>query len=301
MMDLFKNATDKMAGNKLAFNISITGDIGSGKSTVAKELAERLSMRIVDSGQLYRKFALDKNISVLEQNQSDDNSIDIKIDNTIAEMGKNENGIIFVSRLAWHFVPDSIKIYLKVNPLVAAERVVNDTRVGETHTNVEDTLKYNQERKQLELDRYRDMYSIDDPSGYSNADIICNIGYNKPEDVVDILYTAIINREFGFYTDPKVLLPTQCIRDFSISKMNFYIDLLEESKGVDADVSMYRDSLYINDGHHRVAACISLNKNFIRIPKPNVINVKPDIPTPYDYEDMVSIRISEEYKLHCSY
>ena len=145
------------------------------------------------------------------------------------------------------------------------------------------------------------MYSIEDPSGYSNADVICNVGYNGPDEVVDILYNAIINKEFGFYTDPKVLLPTQGIRDFSIEKLNFYINLFKDSIGVDADLSMYRDSIYINDGHHRIAALINLDKKFIKVPKPSIINEKPYIPTPYDYEDMVSIRMNEEYKLHCLY
>ena len=133
MLDLFKNAADKMNGNKPNFNITITGDIGSGKSTVSKKLAEKLNMSIIDSGQLYREFASSKNISVLEQNNSDDRSIDIKIDNTIESIGKEQKGIIFVSRLAWYFVPDAIKIYLKVNPLLAAERIVKDNRVGEKH------------------------------------------------------------------------------------------------------------------------------------------------------------------------
>lgn len=298
-MTTLENIYSKAINNE--FNISITGDIGSGKSTISKLLAEKLNMEIIDSGQLYRKFAEEKNLNVLEQNKSDDHSIDVKIDTYIEEVGKTKTNVLFVSRLAWYFVPNSIKIYLKVNPILAAERIAKDVRIGEEHKSAEETLEYNYNRKQLELDRYKQMYSIDDPSGYSNADIICDIGYNSIEEVVDVLYNAIIHRDFGYYVDPKVLLPTQGIRDYNVGCFEKYMEEYKCLNEVDAILNYYKDCTYIKDGHHRIAACIKLGKKFIKVPSPIKSYRIEDITTPYDYEDFVGIKDNKSYILHCSY
>ena len=300
MAKTFDDAIDAMNGLQKC-NITITGDIGSGKSTVAKKLAERLKMTLTDSGLLYRQFAATRNMSVLEQNNSNDWSIDREIDSTIERLGKSSNNTIFVSRLAWYFVPDAIKIYLKVNPVLAAERLISDSRVSEKHTDLRETLDYNKNRKDAELSRYKEMYNLDDPSGYSNADIICNIGSNSIDAVVECLYNAITTRTFGYYVDPKCLLPTQGIRDFNMEKVDFYCNLLKDSIGVDADLTLYGDCVYINDGHHRVVASIKLNKDFIRTPLPQRSDVVPCIMTPYDYEDLIGFSLEKEYKLHCEY
>ncbi len=300
MTRIFDDAINAMSGLQKC-NITITGDIGSGKSTVARKLAERLKMTLTDSGLLYRQFAAMRNMSVLEQNNSDDWSIDREIDSTIERLGKSSNNTIFVSRLAWHFVPDTIKIYLKVNPILAAERLISDSRVSEKHTDLHETIDYNKNRKNAELSRYKEMYGLEDPSGYSNAYIICNIGSNGIDNVVECLYNAITTRTFGYYVDPKCLLPTQGIRDFNMDKVDFYCNILKGSIGVDADLISYGDCVYINDGHHRVVASIKLNKNFIRTPLPQISSEVPCITAPYDYEDLIGFSLEKEYKLHCEY
>lgn len=300
MTRIFDDAINAMSGLQKC-NITITGDIGSGKSTVARKLAERLKMTLTDSGLLYRQFAAMRNMSVLEQNNSDDWSIDREIDSTIERLGKSSNNTIFVSRLAWHFVPDTIKIYLKVNPILAAERLISDSRVSEKHTDLHETIDYNKNRKNAELSRYKEMYGLEDPSGYSNAYIICNIGSNGIDNVVECLYNAITTRTFGYYVDRKCLLPTQGIRDFNMDKVDFYCNILKGSIGVDADLISYGDCVYINDGHHRVVASIKLNKNFIRTPLPQISSEVPCITAPYDYEDLIGFSLEKEYKLHCEY
>lgn len=300
MAKTFYDAINEMNKTRTQ-NITITGDIGSGKSTVASKLAEKLGMTIIDSGQLYRKFAAEKNRSVLEQNKSNDWSIDKEIDSTIEDIGRTQSNVIFVSRLAWHFVPSAIKIYLKVNPIIAAERLINASRISEKHSDLNETLEYNRNRKTAELSRYKEMYNIDDPSGYSNADIICNIGKNDIDSVVECLYNAISMRSFGYYVDPKCLLPTQGIRDFNMNTVEYYCGILESVKTINATLISYNDCVYINDGHHRIVACIKLNKSFIKTSLPSSIDRLPNVPLPYDYEELVGISLSNEYSLHCSY
>ena len=280
-------------------NRTITGDLGSGKSTVAGLLAKRLEMDVVETGELYRKYAEQKRIDVLQQNASDDWSIDEKIDSTIKQMGEEKDGIIFVSRLAWYFVPDVIKVYLIINPILAAERIFKAKgRVGESHHSVEEVVEYNRKRKELELSRYSEMYGIADARGYDEADIIVVVGNNSPEDVASCIYAAIMNKEYGFYIDPRVLIPTQYICDFNTYTLNNsrskHKPALISTAGI--DISRCNDVYVLMDGLPDVVACILNGVNFILTDRPYYEDVILNMEYVNRYEDRVSIDLSREVK-----
>ena len=258
-------------------NITITGDIGSGKSTVAKKLAESLNMKIVEAGELYREYSNKQGRDVLSQNKSDDWSIDKEIDSKIESIGKDSDNIIFVSRLAWHFVSNAIHIYLAINPVLAAKRVFDSKfRTSEKHSSWEETFKYNKERKELELKRYSQMYGIEDATGYNNSDIIVVVGKNNVDSVADCIINAIKTNDFGLYIDPNVLLPTQSFRDFNMNTLNDYISIYNKpNMGINAVVDFYNSNYYCKDGHHRVLAAIKNELKFIKIPQVEIAKTKP--------------------------
>ena len=63
--------------------ITISGKAGSGKSTIAKELAKKLKLKHYSIGDLMRQIAKEKNISLIELSKlaEKDNSIDKELDN----------------------------------------------------------------------------------------------------------------------------------------------------------------------------------------------------------------------------
>lgn len=282
-------------------NITITGDIGSGKSTVAKRVAELLGMDVIETGELYRKYSKEKGVDVLTQNKSEDWSIDKKIDSDIERVGRERDNVIVVSRLAWHFIPNAIHIYLVVNPILAAKRITeNKERVGESHNNWVETYWYNKERKTLELNRYRDMYGLDDPSGYTKSDIVIVIGKNDVEAVANCIVQSIQNKEFGFFIDPKTLLPTQTIRDFNMNALDGYIKSIDTQKGLpyinlEVDCVTYDgESFFMEDGHHRTVATIKNSIPFIHTIKPTTVDTQLKVVSQYDYEDLTGISLSDE-------
>lgn len=285
-------------------NITITGDIGSGKSTVARIIAEQLNMNVIETGELYRKYSNEHGVDVLGQNKSDDWSIDRKIDNEIARLGKEVDNTIFVSRLAWYFVPNAVNIYLTVNPILAAKRVsMNKERVSEKHSSYLETLKYNQERKSLELNRYKRMYNLYDPSGYLNADIIVAIGKNTVETVSNCIISAIKNKDYGIFIDPKTILPTQVFRDLNPDRIESYIAEFEKQQDkiyYNEELSLCYDGLnyYVTDGHHRLIAIIKRNIKFVKVSRINNIKFKLDTFTIYDYEDIAGISLADEVKCY---
>lgn len=280
-------------------NITITGDIGSGKSTIANRLAELLNMQVVETGDIYRKYADTKGLNVLTQNRSDDYSIDRKIDSEIEEMGKTVNNTIFVSRLAWHFIPKAFHIYLVVNPVLAAKRISEDKkRVSEHHVNWEETLRYNEERKLLELLRYRSMYYLNDPSGYNVSDVVVVVGNRTVEQVAQLLYKVVTTRDCGFYVDPSVLVPSQSIKDYNMNTLALYTEHLKDCNDVYVDmgvyVSSYKHIYYVNDGHHRVLASVHKGIPFMKTNTPDEVVAKPTFYNFYDYEDMANVSLENE-------
>ena len=146
-------------------SITITGSLGSGKSTVAKKLAADLGLTYYSTGSAQRQIAMQMGITTLQLNHlaDTDKSIDEKIDGVIKAMNKDGNSYIVDSRLAWHFMPDSFKVKLTVETNRAAERIFNDNlRSSESkYKNVDEVIKAIKERRQSERERFLRVYQVD--------------------------------------------------------------------------------------------------------------------------------------------
>ena len=63
-------------------HITLTGNLGSGKSTIAKIMSEKYGFEIYSTGSIIRELAKERGLSVLEMNKlmQQDNSFDHIID-----------------------------------------------------------------------------------------------------------------------------------------------------------------------------------------------------------------------------
>ena len=88
--------------------------------------------------------------------------IDAILDDRQRDLGKVENNFIIDGRLAFHFIPHGIKVFLTVTPLEAAHRIFADaTRQGvETHETIEHTIENIETRRASENDRYMKYYGL---------------------------------------------------------------------------------------------------------------------------------------------
>ncbi|MCX6807660.1 MAG: nucleoside monophosphate kinase, partial [Patescibacteria group bacterium] len=104
--------------------ITISGDPGSGKGTVANLLVKKLKWPVINAGDFKREIAFQKNMNILEFSKKYTTAeLDDMIDsNTKDFCAKNENAIID-GRRAWFHVPDSFKVFLKCDPDEAAKRI----------------------------------------------------------------------------------------------------------------------------------------------------------------------------------
>jgi cytidylate kinase len=165
--------------------ITITGDLYSGKSTVAKAISETLDYTYFSVGELQRSLAVERDMSITEYNKYMlDNNLDHEVDNKTMEIGKSEDNFIFDARLAWNFIPDSFKIYLKVELDVAVERAMKDERgKSEKYTSRKEAKENIIERRRLEVSRFKDIYNVD-INDESNYDLVIDTSHMSTEEVI---------------------------------------------------------------------------------------------------------------------
>lgn len=172
-------------GDDQKLKITITGDLYSGKSTVAKAISEALKYTYYSVGDLQRKLAIERGMSITEYNNyMRDNNLDHEVDNKTMEIGKNKESFIFDARLAWNFIPDSFKIYLKVDVDVSVQRAMKDDRgKSERHAQVQDAKDNIIERRRLEVSRFKDIYDVD-IGDESNYDLVIDTSHISTEAVI---------------------------------------------------------------------------------------------------------------------
>jgi cytidylate kinase len=176
-------------------HITITGKLGSGKSTVAKKLVEQYGFEIFSTGAILRAAAAERGMDVLELNKElsakldSDRSMDDLIDNTTIRVAaeRKDDKLIFDSRMAWHFVPDSFKVFVTVAPCVAAERVMKDPRPGEPAEDVNELCAELVERSKVEQARFQALYGVD-YYDYNNYNLVVDSSNRTPDEIVAIIW-----------------------------------------------------------------------------------------------------------------
>ena len=142
--------------------IVMSGDIGSGKSSVATALKQLTGYEVIGTGTIQRAIATRRGLTTLELNKisQKDRSIDDEIDSYVVELGKTQDHLILDSRLAWHFIPEAFKVFLAVDPVVGAERVFHASRNDENNPSLEVTLENNLKRQAIEDQRFHKLYNV---------------------------------------------------------------------------------------------------------------------------------------------
>ena len=143
--------------------ITISGPAGSGKSTIAGLLAEKLELSNIDVGGVFRKKAAEKNMDIVQFSdyRKEHPEIDREIDEAvIKECQEQEKGCVLQGRLsAWmtkeHGI-DAIRVWVDASPEVRAGRIVN--REG---GDPQEILKATAHRDKNDWQNYKDNYGID--------------------------------------------------------------------------------------------------------------------------------------------
>ncbi|MBI1327123.1 MAG: AAA family ATPase [Alphaproteobacteria bacterium] len=208
--------------------ITITGDPGSGKSTFARNVAEKLGCQLITTGNMFRELAAKKGITVTELNQLAESKkeIDDYVDNFLRDLNNNKEDLILDSRMAWHFVQDAFKVRLSVDPEIAIDRISSDdqTPLREKFPDLATATQQVVDRKASEVTRYARVYGVD-ISCAENFDLVIDTSLISPHDVMDVFRFSFERYQKKLQTpslwvSPRLILP-QKMADPSANQFNF--------------------------------------------------------------------------------
>jgi CMP/dCMP kinase len=255
--------------------IALSGDLGSGKTTVSFLLAEKLNFMRHSTGDIQRSLAAEQNMTTLEFNKLSETKeyIDKLIDSKTVEMGKLEEGIVFDSRMAWYFVPHSFGVRLIVDDVIGAERIMGAGRGEvEEYSSLEEALNKISERKFSEKNRFSVKYGVN-LLEFTNYDLVIDTSYVNPDQVTELIYESYLRWKDGkpyhkIWINPKNLIPTENVQNLDSAKLEELKNSVYE-KGYQQEepttIIRYDEKNYIFDGHHRVAAAILNDVAFLPV------------------------------------
>lgn len=189
--------------------ISLAGDLGSGKSTVAKILIDALGAEYYSTGSLVRQIAERMGMTIGELNvyMETHPEIDTEIDDGLVALSDDPRLLIIDSRMAWHFTNGTFKVYLSTDVETASIRIMGANRSGEHVATLEETIACTKARRESEKKRYSEQYDVD-ITDLSNYSLVVDTTSATPEEVAGVIISCYErwkeNRDLTFcYLSPE--------------------------------------------------------------------------------------------------
>jgi len=152
--------------------ITISGTAGSGKSTVAKNIAKQLGATRIYVGGIRRELARKKKMTIEQLNEygkthpETDVEVDLAAAAKARKLEQQGKKVLVEGRTQFHFLPDSIKIFMKVDSHEAAGRIWKDLQAKKrkeegTFKSMKEVERSLKKRDREDAKRYKKYYKID--------------------------------------------------------------------------------------------------------------------------------------------
>lgn len=177
--------------------ISIAGRPGSGKTSTGKLIAKKLDLKHFSTGDMMRELGRQRGHDITTTNaiNEDDRTFDDLVDGELRRINLEEDGMVIDSRMAWHFVPASFKVYLMLDFETAANRILADkdnivrAESENIHLDRDEFIEDIKKRLEIEERRYMNLYGVN-PFDTSNYDLVIDTGENDLESVATQIAAA---------------------------------------------------------------------------------------------------------------
>lgn len=190
--------------------ITISGRQGAGKTRSGKILAEKLNYKNLSIGDLRGELAKERGLTIDELNEigKKEDWVHKKADEKTIELGKTKNDFVIEGWIAYHFIPDSFKIFLDVKESVAVKRIFLDQREDEKECKTEKEMKEMlNKRLKITREQFRKYYGVDFMNK-KDYNLIIDTTKISPQEVVEIILTQLKNiknfKEKTFFKNKKM-------------------------------------------------------------------------------------------------
>ncbi|MCW4016361.1 MAG: cytidylate kinase family protein [Candidatus Bathyarchaeota archaeon] len=170
--------------------ICVSGMTGSGKSTVAKRLADRYGLSYFSGGNALRLLAQEEGynsevrgwwettegLNFLQQRMGDP-EFDKKIDQKMLELAAEGNIVLDSWTIPW-LLSDGFKIWLEASPQVRSKRVVTRDSIS-----AEEALKALTEKDERTRQIYKSLYGFDLGHDLTPFNLVLATDELDPDDV----------------------------------------------------------------------------------------------------------------------
>ena len=168
--------------------ITIGGLAGTGTTTLAEVLSEKLDIPYISAGFIFREMAAEKGMSVLEFSEfaEGNDDIDKEIDKRQAEKAKSSDNLIIEGRLSAYFVDNAdLRIWLMTPFDVRSQRI--SQREEKSVEVAKDEIII---REKSEALRYMEIHNID-INNMEIYDIIINTDSFDPQSISEIIIQTL--------------------------------------------------------------------------------------------------------------
>jgi cytidylate kinase len=197
--------TDCSKDEKKHVIICISGMTGSGKSTVAKRLAEKYELKYFSGGNALRALAKEEGyaseargwwetsegLNFLKQ-RMDDPLFDKKIDKKLLELAAEGNVVLDSWTVPW-LLKDGFKVWLEASPQVRSKRVVTRDSMS-----VKEALKALTEKDERTRQIYKNLYGFDLGNDLTPFNLVLATDDLNPDEVfyaVSLVTDRLVFRE----------------------------------------------------------------------------------------------------------
>ncbi|MDY6865947.1 MAG: AAA family ATPase [Halobacteriota archaeon] len=167
--------------------ITLSGLPGSGTTTVAKILSERLNLEYISAGIIFRRLAKESGLSLAEFGKmaENDSEFDLMIDKRQKEVATGKDDILVEGRLSGFMIDSDLKIWIDAPLDVRAKRISERENIPLKEA-TEDIIV----REACEHTRYISYYNIDLKDRHI-YDIIIDSSKLDPHSIVDKIISAL--------------------------------------------------------------------------------------------------------------
>lgn len=179
--------------------ITIGGNLGAGKTTLARRLSQALGYEELYIGGIMRDLAAEQKMTIEEfyKRLKHNPELERSIDERQTTLMRERDNLIIQGRVAWFFAQHSpfkiFNLFLMVDPRVGAERTKQRPENAEIET-IEEIEKTNAGRVKIEIERHRALYNIENFLDPAHYDVVLDTTDLTEDEVERVVLTEIKKR-----------------------------------------------------------------------------------------------------------